>query len=207
MTRFAAGDWTARTTRDHSGDPWDVLAFLVNATVDEVGSLVNELHRERERLESAQAQVVRAERLAALGEMASGITHELNQPLTAIQLSVDLVRPHVTGEEGTEFLELIAAAAERMAHIVAGVRTFGRNEPKSRRHLTAASPLDAALQLMAVSLAGADISVTRRVAPGLPAIFADPHGLQQVFVNLLANARDAIVGAGGDKGDRRASSW
>ncbi len=192
LTRFAAGDWQARAGRDGSGDPWDVLAYMINATIEEIGALVGELRRQRETLELTQRQLVHSAKLAALGELAGGVAHELNQPLTAIVTLVDLARQdggHISDDE----LQLISDAALRMATIVGSVRAFARQSELRMQPVDPVVPVEAALRLMAPSFQSAGITVVCSFAGGLPRIAADESRLQQVFVNLLANARDALM--------------
>lgn len=192
LTRVAAGDWAARAPRDVSGDPWDVLAYMINATVEEVGDLVNELQKQRDALEATQAQLVQTAKLAALGELAGGVAHELNQPLTAIRTMVELLQ--MTGvTDNEDGLELIDEAAVRMTGIVDSIRTFARRSALELVALDPLVPVHAALRLMSPSLNRERITIQLIAPDELPNVMADPDRLQQVFVNLLANARDALA--------------
>jgi two-component system, sensor histidine kinase AauS len=197
LVRVAGGDFSARAPRSNDGDPWDVLAFLVNATAEEVAFLVEQLREERRHLEEARSQLVQAEKLAALGELAGGVAHELNQPLTAIQTLSELLleKGSQTIEQRRGDLELILSAAMRMGRIVSAVRTFGRKVPLDVREVPARHPLDDALLLLAESLRSARVIVAIDEEPGIPLLLCDAESLQQVFINLLSNARDALENA------------
>lgn len=194
LLAVARGDFSVRADRSYDGDPIDVLAFLVNATAEEVSDLVRQLHAERRELKRAQDQLLLAAKLASLGEMAAGVAHELNQPLTAIRMLVDLLssRPRATVGEALGDLETLAEAARRMARIVDGIRMFGRAAPLQLRPIPARAPIEGALELLRDTLERHDIEVVRDFEDRLPEIEADSDQLHQVFVNLLLNARDAF---------------
>jgi C4-dicarboxylate-specific signal transduction histidine kinase len=188
----ASGRFDARAPRTNTGDALDVLAFLVNATAEEVATLVGELRAERDELRRAQAKLVHAAKLAALGELAGGVAHELNQPLTVILQIVELSQ--IVGKPPRpEDLELIRKAIERMARIVDGVRSFARSSAMRAVLSPGRAPVDAALELFAEHLRRDGVQVVASFGEGLPQVMADVDRLQQVLVNLLANARDALA--------------
>jgi C4-dicarboxylate-specific signal transduction histidine kinase len=191
---IARGRFEATATRSYSGDALDVLAFMLNATSQEVRGLVEDLRRERLQLELAHARMVSAARLAALGQLAGGIAHELNQPLTAIRAVAELLAEpggeRVPRDEG---IDLIVEAARRMTRIVDAVRTFARESALHRSPASPSRPLESALALLREALRAAGIVVDVQVDAELPMISCDVDRLQQVFVNLIANARDAVA--------------
>jgi C4-dicarboxylate-specific signal transduction histidine kinase len=194
LLAVARGRFDRPAPRSYDGSAVDTLTFLVNSTAEEVGFLVAELEREREELRKAQERLVEAAKLAALGELAGGVAHELNQPLTAIRIVTELLEDQPDGHpaDRADKLSLIRRAAERMSRIVDGVRTFARKTSFELARTDALRPLDEALALFAEELRRAGIAVERRTPGGLPPVLADSDRLQQVFVNLLANARDAL---------------
>jgi len=194
LLSIAAGRFDARAERDYSGDPLDVLAFLVNASAEEVARLVEALRHEREELSRAQQQLVQSAKLAALGQLAGGVAHELNQPLTVIRTLAQLIPEHAEARVADHVadLELIGKAAERMGHIVDSVRTFARQSSFKRRRIEPALPLADALELLGEQIKQHGIDLDLTVAPELPLLLGDAERLEQVFVNLLANARDAL---------------
>ncbi len=194
LLKVASGNFAARAPRSLQGDLLDVLAFLVNATAEEVERLVEQLRAEREELQRTRDQLVLAEKLGALGRLAGGVAHEMNQPLTVIRVVSELLltaSPEQLVARRTD-LALICDAAERMGSVVDRVRTFARSDAIQLHRVPAAEPLDRALLLLAQGLKDSDIAVERRLAADLPPIMADTNRLQQVFINLLANARDAL---------------
>ena len=147
------------------------------------------------RLKDTQAQLVQAAKLAALGELVSGVAHELNNPLSVIigygqlllgrDLSPTLRRP----------IELMVSQGDRMAKIVRNLLFFARQRPPERMPLDVKDVLEQALSLRLNQLAVSSISVRREYADTLPTIAADAAQLQQVFLNLLLNAEQAIISA------------
>ena len=190
LTRFASGDWEARAPRDHGGDPLDVLAFMINAAIEEIGHLVVEQQRQREELERTQAQLVHAGKLVALGELAGGIAHELNQPLSALSglIGLGLVDRNALD---TEDLKLMSEATLRMSRIVDGVRLFARRTDLRKEPIDPMDPVRAAAGLVERRLE-ADGHALEVVAAAPGTIVGDRDRLQQVLVNLLVNAADAV---------------
>lgn len=196
LIRVASGDLEARAPRTGSGEPADVLAFMINATVEELSGLIDDLRQQRDDLRQTQEKLVHAGRLAALGQMAGGIAHELNQPLTAIQMLVGPGRasaraggPGLTADD----LDLLAEAAERMGAIIHGVRTFARQGRAGSTSFAADVPPRDALRLLEPTLRQDGIVVEVELPATPPTVRGDPGRLQQVFVNLVSNARDALV--------------
>jgi two-component system C4-dicarboxylate transport sensor histidine kinase DctB len=170
------------------------LAFLVNATAEEVERLVSELEREHKELERAQAHLLESAKLAALGRLAGGVAHELNQPLTVIRMVTDLLRERGDAKIADVLadLDLIHDAARDMAKIVGSVRVFARPNAFEPVRVAPLLPLEGALLLVSDDLKQLGITVRRDIAEELPLVSGDHERLKQVFLNLLTNARDAL---------------
>lgn len=192
----AQGDYGARAVRSYKGDPLDVLAFMVNATAEEIGNLMQQLAHERENLQQTRDQLLVAAKLSALGQLAAGVAHELNQPLTAIRMLVEMIssQPEAKVKDCLDDLDTMAEAARRMGRIVDSVRAFGRPDPLQARPCAPTRPLEDALKLLTDTFEREGIAIKRRIAADLPAVRIDADRLHQVFVNLLSNARDALRG-------------
>lgn len=195
LLAISTARFDTRTPRDFEGDAWDVLAFLVNSTADEVERLVRDLETEREALRRAQSKLVEAEKFAALGRVAAGVAHEMNQPLTVIQTIADMWSEGTTMPDpsSAEDLALLREAARQLATIVSAVRLFGRGGGIRLESIAVFEPIDGALSLMKRRLEehGVETRLDRPDHP-LPSIMGDPDRLRQVFVNLLANAIEAL---------------
>lgn len=143
-------------------------------------------------------QLVHAARLAALGEMATGIAHEMNQPLAAIQmiatsLLADLDRERFDPERAREWLGTINEQIARISWIIGHIRSFSRNDGPEP---TAAAELEVTIEdtlgLLGAQLRSHGIRIERSIDGPLPPVRGDPRRLEQVLVNLLSNARDAL---------------
>jgi two-component system NtrC family sensor kinase len=140
-----------------------------------------------------QAQMQRADRLAAVGELAAGIAHEINNALTVIfgQTAADEAR---SPTEMGEALARVDAQARRIAEIVQGVLGFARPRPPSPVAVDLAALTGKTLELVRHDLARHGVRLETAFAPELPPAQADPQQLQQVLLNLFANAIQAMVG-------------
>jgi len=148
---------------------------------------------ERRRLEAERelmqhrAQI--ASRLASIGELASGVAHEINNPLTGVigYSQLLLEKPGVT-KEIKDDLKVINEGAERVSSIVKRLLSFARQTKPSRSHVDINSIIDSVLQLRDYHLKSNNITVTTAFDPSLPITLADAGQLQQVFLNLIINA-------------------
>ncbi len=141
---------------------------------------------------------VQAGKLAVLGQMAAGVTHELNQPLAALTTLADNARRFIEREKpesAAENLEHISRVAQRMGRIVAQLKTFSRKSGDALTPVDVADAIDNALLLVESRRQSAGVTVTvRHGVPGL-SVKADITRLEQVIVNLAVNAIDAMEGA------------
>ncbi len=153
--------------------------------------------------EQASRQAERAEvtsRLVTMGEMASSVAHELNQPLAAITNYcngiVSRVRADTIGKDDlVEALHKTARQAERAAQIIARVRSFVKRSEPQRQMASVRSLVDEALELAGIELRRRNVALTTYVAQRLPPLPCDPILIQQVIMNLLKNASEAIDSA------------
>jgi signal transduction histidine kinase len=188
------------------------LASALAAERARLADKVAELERANDALLRARASLVRAERLATAGRLASGIAHEVGNPLGAIAGYAELARERLAAldrgrpegrpggaapeREVDDFLARIAAEAQRIDGIVRGLLDLARPAEPALGVVDVAAPLDAALRLARVQGRFRGVAVDVDVPPGLPGVSADEPRLAQVFLNLLLNAADAMGGAG-----------
>jgi histidine kinase len=146
----------------------------------------------------AEQQLMQASKMATLGEMATGVAHELNQPLSVIKTASSFLRRKaVNGEQmkpdilGT-MAEEIDTHVDRASKIIGHMREFGRKSDVAKERVQVNHVLRRAVEFFKQQLKLREIKVAEDLNEGLPPILADPNRLEQVFVNLLINARDAI---------------
>ena len=153
-----------------------------------------ELRRRRENEKIAEQQ----SRLAAIGELATGMAHEITQPLNAISFSFDNLRNKLdSGTSDPEYLKAkcsaVAKDIERIRRVIDHVRLFARSSPEEyRTRFEPGTSLENALSLTGTQLASRQIDSIITVEPDLPSLYGNPYKYEQVILNLLSNARAAI---------------
>jgi signal transduction histidine kinase len=168
---------------------------------------------ERKRLEDQARdlyhQLLQAEKLAALGQTISGVAHELNNPLATILTWAERLsqRPAAQLDDQTKRgLETILSESERAAKIVRNLLTFARKRHTTRAMVDVNQIVRETLALRSYEQTLANITIIEALAAGLPLAFADPHQFQQVLLNLIINAEQAMLGANG-RGTLILRSW
>ena len=217
MQRVADGAADARVGSVAGGDEIGQLAGHLDQLLDAVDDKARALQRwnraldakvaERTRelelsnasLKAAQQQVVRSEKLAAIGQLTAGIAHELNNPIAVLQGNLDLLRELLGADAGKvrDELALIDEQAERMRMLMTQLLQFARPTEYAAyvERVEPAAALDEALVLVAHLLAKARIEVRRDYAGRLAPVL-NRRELQQVLVNLLVNAVHAMPAGG-----------
>jgi PAS domain S-box-containing protein len=157
--------------------------------------LYEETRAAYENLRHTQEQLLQSEKMAAVGQLISGVAHELNNPLTAIlgygQL---LASTDVASAQGAEYVGKLYKQAQRTHRIVQNLLSFARQHKPERMAVQLNQILEDTLALREYDLRANNIVVHREFAEDLPQISADAHQLQQVFLNILNNAVDAVLG-------------
>jgi C4-dicarboxylate-specific signal transduction histidine kinase len=171
-----------------------------------VGQDITELNKvraeqEKERKESA-AQIIQASKLATLGEMATSVAHELNQPLSIIRMAAEnsrrkMSKENVAVEYLTDKLQRIEEQTARAAAIIDHMRMFGREATEDPALIDPRNVVTNALDLMGEQLRLAGIEVVTEFPEDSPCVLGHIIQMEQVIINLLTNARDAMSERGG----------
>ncbi len=172
------------------------------AVAIENATLINDLKNANDVLTHQQQQLIEAEKLSALGQLAAGVAHEINNPMTSIlgyaQLTTKALRENPdesTLQQCAENLEIVEGEAHRCAAIAQTLLQFGRKGPVLKELTRINEVLDRSIAVARFHL-NPKIKLATTFTPELPRIVADGQQLQQVFLNLIINARDAMEQGG-----------
>jgi two-component system NtrC family sensor kinase len=149
-----------------------------------------------EDLRQAQEQLVQREKLSALGELVSGVAHELNNPLATVMGSSELLETHDLPQRSRKTVAMIRREADRAARIVRNLLTFSRQSRPELGWHDVGAVVDEIVHLRRDKLQAASIDLRADLSPEVPPLQVDTHQMHQVLVNLVNNAAHAIEEAG-----------
>ncbi len=209
----AVTDYLLRLRRVDNSPVWvEVTAHADPAAADgsvRSDALVRDVS-ERKKLEDQTRdlyhQLLQAEKLAALGQTISGVAHELNNPLATILTWAERLSQRPVDEKTRRGLETILSESERAAKIVRNLLTFARKRQSTRTMVDLNHVVRETLALRSYEQRITNIVIVDALASGLPHVFADPHQIQQVLLNLVINAEQAMLAANG-RGTIVVRSW
>jgi len=184
VRNLGKGDWSER------------IDASVTTREDEVGHLAGEFNDMAAALESRERLLLRGERLAAAGQLAAQITHEIRNPLSSVALYAELLEDELPGgaSEGRELLSKITTEVERLTSVTEDYLAFARRPQPQRRRVDLVAELQNLLEFMQPAFCAVDLQVSTDFPEDPVEILVDPNQLRQAFMNLLRNASEALVG-------------
>jgi len=183
------GDYGTEVDLRRSNDEIGLLAASFNDMSRKMASDIESLNQLNEKL-------ARADRLAAMGTLAAGVAHEVNNPLASISSLVQMLRSKADGNGSTEEYDLILKQIKRITQVTHDLTDFARPRPAARTSVDINFVIESSLRLASFDETFKSIEIERHLSPRLPAVNADADQLQQVLLNLFLNARDAMPGGG-----------
>jgi two-component system NtrC family sensor kinase len=203
---LSRGEWSfiENTTNDEFGELADSFNEMTNslkkAEEDSekwAATLESRVEERTQQIREMQSVIIRSEKLASLGELAAGIAHELNNPLTGIVLHASIIEesndlpPRVKEELGT-----ITWEADRCARIVKNLLDFSRKTEPSKAMNSLSETIDRALGVVEHLATFQNIEIVKEYSRDLPDLLLDPGQIEQVFVNMFINASQAMEDGG-----------
>lgn len=190
MQSFAAGDVAASQVIINLA-----IAPLVSRDGEQIGRLIifDDI-TDRSQLER---QLMQADKLSSIGLLAAGVAHEVNTPLAVISTYAQMLAKQISGDDPkSKLLEKIARQTFRASEIVNSLLNFSRTSPTAFEEVDLNRIVRETVTLIEHQLQKAGVSVSQHLGNDLPAVKGNPGKLQQVFLNLFLNARDAMAGGG-----------
>jgi two-component system, NtrC family, sensor kinase len=195
------GDFSRRVlvrSKDECGE----LAVSFNRMTENVQQSRAQLEKTVETLKGTQEQLIQSEKLSAVGEFVAGVAHELNNPLAAVLGFSEMLKETETGETPKRYLDMIFKSAQRCQKIVQSLLSFARRHQPERKPVSVNKLVEAVLEIVAYPLRTSNIEVVTKFDPRLPVVMADEHQIQQVFLNIVNNARQALEAHQNQSGSR-----
>jgi len=154
---------------------------------------MTEMKKLEEELKKTQAHLFQVGKMRAMGELVAGVAHEINNPLMAADTFLHVIQENIPeGDPNRQRLELIEKCHSRIAKIINHLKDFSRQSKLDFRQIDVSEPVENALMITGQQLLNHGIRVLKDFQPDLPKIRGDSTQLEQVFLNLIANAKDAM---------------
>jgi two-component system, NtrC family, sensor kinase len=178
------GDFSRRVTA-HSHDECGELAAVFN-------QMTENLQQSRSQLEATQTQLLQSEKLSAVGEFVAGVAHELNNPLTAVVGFAEMLKAENREPKCQHYADMIFKSAQRCQRIVLLLLGFARPQKPERKPVSLNTLIEAVLEIVGYPIRTSNIEVVPQLDRQLPLVMADGNQIQQVLLNIINNASQAI---------------
>ncbi|MCA9718430.1 MAG: HAMP domain-containing protein [Myxococcales bacterium] len=184
VRRLGRGDWGQRVKIRAAGAP----------RLDEVSQLAHEFNLMAEALQERERRLIRNERMAAVGQLAAQVTHEIRNPLSSMTLNVELLEDEIDNPspEARQLLGHITSEVDRLTQITGEYLQFARRQKPERLPMDLIPELESLLDFLEEEHEQADIEVRRELPVEPQWILGDANQLRRAFMNLLRNAREAL---------------
>jgi len=189
----------SKEDRHYSSNDENLLVAISRqlATTIEKVQLYEETCRAYEDLRRTQEQLLQSEKMSAVGQLISGVAHELNNPLTAILGYAQLLEGAGLDPRSADYVRKLFKQAQRTHRVVQNLLSFARQRKPQKQEVDLRKVLEESLTLREYDLKVNNVSLEREIPDDLPSVVADPHQLEQVFLNVINNALDAMVEGSG----------
>jgi PAS domain S-box-containing protein len=185
----------SKENRHYSSNDENLLVAISRqlATTIEKVQLYEETCRAYEDLRRTQEQLLQSEKMSAVGQLISGVAHELNNPLTAILGYAQLLEGAGLEARSADYVRKLFKQAQRTHRVVQNLLSFARQRKPQKQEVDLRKVLEESITLREYDLKVNNVSLQRDIPEELPSVIADPHQLEQVFLNIINNALDAMV--------------
>ncbi|PYX23100.1 MAG: hypothetical protein DMG82_12420 [Acidobacteria bacterium] len=185
----------ARTYSSNDENMMVAVGRQLATTIEKV-RLYEETCKAYEDLRKTQEQLLQSEKMSAVGQLIAGVAHELNNPLTAILGYAQLLESEGLNDRATDFVRKLFKQAQRTHRVVQNLLSFARQRKPQKTDVDIRKIVDETLALRDYDLKVNNIVLERETMVDAPSVTADPHQLEQVFLNIINNAVDAILEGG-----------
>jgi PAS domain S-box-containing protein len=189
----------SKEDRHYSSNDENLLVAISRqlATTIEKVQLYEETCRAYEDLRRTQEQLLQSEKMSAVGQLIAGVAHELNNPLTAILGYAQLLEGAGLDDRSADYVRKLFKQAQRTHRVVQNLLSFARQRKPQKQEVDLRKVLEESLTLREYDLRVNNVAVEREIPEDVPSVIGDPHQLEQVFLNIINNALDAMVDSSG----------
>ena len=190
----------SREDRHYTSNDENLLVAISRqlATTVEKVQFYEETCRAYEDLRRTQEQLLQSEKMSAVGQLISGVAHELNNPLTAILGYAQLLEGAGLDHRSADYVRKLFKQAQRTHRVVQNLLSFARQRKPQKQDVDLRKVLEETLALREYDLKVNNITLEREIPADIPPVVADPHQMEQVFLNVINNALDAMVEGSGN---------